>query len=133
MKKRLFMKKKSVLFAVLQASAFMSVMAVLQTAHAGLVYTPVAPHPASVKLAGVAVQCIPVVGTRPEIHGKAQTTLTLVCKPQTLHMRGIAATHENLKLLFAGKGYDAQMKVYQLKYHTIGSGKMLQASEKVGG
>ncbi len=104
------------------------------SAVAGLTYTPVAPagKPAP-KLAGLAVQCVPIKGNKPGVKHEGQNTVTLLCKPQYLHMRGIEASKANLKLLFAGKGYDADLKVYKLKYGNIGTGKVLQASEKVGG
>ncbi|BDB13395.1 hypothetical protein [Acidithiobacillus ferrooxidans] len=100
---------------------------------AGLTYTPVAPHgkPAP-RLAGLAVQCVPIKGDKPGVRHKGPNTVTLLCKPQYLHMRGIEASKANLKLLFAGKGYDAALKVYKLKYATIGNGKVLQGTEKVG-
>lgn len=129
MKKRLVMKKWLVLAAVLQASAFMPVMA-----NAGLVYTPVVPTGKPVpKLAGLAVQCVPIKGAKPTVQHGGHNAVTLLCKPQYLHMRGIHASKQNLKLLFAGKGYDADLRVYKLKYHTIGTGKMLKATEQVGG
>ena len=99
-------------------------------AFAELVYTPVVPagKPAP-KLAGLAVQCIPVKGDKPVVQHAGKNTVTLVCKPQFLHMRGIEASRANLQLLFAGKDYDAALKVYRLRYHTIGGSN----SEKVGG
>ncbi|WP_461281844.1 hypothetical protein [Acidithiobacillus sp.] len=100
---------------------------------AGLTYTPVAPQgkPAP-KLAGLAVQCVPIKGDKPGVQHAGKNTVTLLCKPQYLHMRGIEASKANLKLLFAGKGYDAALKVYKLKYATIGIGKVLQGTQKVG-
>lgn len=103
------------------------------SALAGLAYTPVAPvgKPA-VKLAGVAVKCVPVLGAKPTVKGGKGNVVTLLCQPQYLHMRGISATKQNLKLLFAGKGYDANIHVYRLKYHTVQGGGLLKATEKVG-
>ena len=102
-------------------------------ASAGLTYTPVVPmgQPAP-KLAGLAVQCVPIKGDKPGVQHKGRNTVTLLCKPQYLHMRGIEASKANLKLLFAGKGYDAALKVYRLKYRNIGAGTVLQGTEKVG-
>ncbi|MHB1642637.1 MAG: hypothetical protein ACYCS8_08245 [Acidithiobacillus sp.] len=102
-------------------------------AFAGLTYTPVAPvgKPAP-KLAGLAVQCVPIKGDKPGVQHKGANTVTLLCRPQYLHMRGIEASKANLKLLFAGKGYDAALKVYKLKYATIGNGTVLQGTQKVG-
>ena len=101
-------------------------------AFAGLAYTPIAPvgKPAP-KLAGLAVQCVPVKGDKPGVRHKGGNTVTLLCKPQYLHMRGIEASKANLHLLFAGKGYDAKLKVYKLKYANIGTGRVLQATRKV--
>jgi len=100
---------------------------------ANLTYTPVVRHsqPAP-KLAGLAVQCVPIKGNKPKVKHEDSNAVTLLCKPQYLHMRGIEASKANLTLLFAGKGYDANLKVYRLKYHTIGNGKILQGTEKVG-
>ena len=103
------------------------------SALAGLAYTPVAPvGKPSPKLAGLAVQCVPIKGDKPGVQHAGKNTVTLLCKPQYLHMRGIEASKANLKLLFAGKGYDAALKVYKLKYSNIGTGKLLKATEKVG-
>lgn len=101
---------------------------------AGLAYTPVAPvgKPAP-KLAGLAVQCVPIQGDKPGVQHAGKNTVTLLCKPQYLHMRGIEASEANLHLLFAGKGYDAALKVYKLKYPSIGTGQVLQGTEKVDG
>ena len=95
-------------------------------AFAGLTYTPVAPagKPAP-KLAGLAVQCVPIKGNKPGVKHEGANGVTLLCKPQYLHMRGIEASRANLRLLFAGKGYDAALKVYRLKYRSN--------TEKVGG
>jgi hypothetical protein len=100
---------------------------------AGLTYTPVVQHgkPAP-KLAGLAVQCVPIKGNKPKVKHEDSNAVTLLCKPQYLHMRGIEASKANLTLLFAGKGYDADLRVYRLKYHTIGTGTVLQGTEKVG-
>ena len=121
------MMKKAMLLALLGLAA-------AGPAFAGLVYTPVAPagKPAP-KLAGLAVQCVPIKGDKPGVRHDGKNDVTLLCKPQYLHMRGIEASKANLKLLFAGKGYDAALKVYKLKYKSIGTGKILQATEKVGG
>ena len=102
-------------------------------AFAGLAYTPISPvgKPAP-KLAGLAVRCVPVKGDKPGVRHEGGNTVTLLCKPQYLHMRGIEASKANLRLLFAGKGYDAKLKVYKLKYRNIGTGKLLKATEKVG-
>jgi hypothetical protein len=108
-------------------------MALPDPAQAGLTYTPVAPigKPAP-KLAGLAVQCVPIKGNKPGVQHKGLNTVTLLCKPQYLHMRGIDASKANLKLLFSGKGYDSSLKVYRLKYRNIGAGTVLQGTEKVG-
>ncbi|MBU2764778.1 hypothetical protein HAP94_00865 [Acidithiobacillus ferrivorans] len=108
-------------------------MALPDPAQAGLTYTPVAPIGKPVpKLAGLAVQCVPIKGNKPGVQHKGQNTVTLLCKPQYLHMRGIDASKANLKLLFSGKGYDSSLKVYKLKYRNIGAGTVLQGTEKVG-
>jgi len=100
---------------------------------AGLTYTPVVPHGKTApKLAGLAVQCVPIKGNKPSVKHDGSNTVTLLCKPQYLHIRGIEASRTNLKLLFAGKGYDANLKVYRLKYHNIGNGAVLQGTQKVG-
>lgn len=119
------MKMKTVLLALALFPAMAS---------ANLTYTPVAPvgKPAP-KLAGLAVQCIPIKGEKPVVQHGGKNTVTLLCRPQYLHMRGIEASKQNLKLLFAGKGYDASLKVYKLKYGNIGTGKLLKATEKVKG
>jgi hypothetical protein len=105
----------------------------LQGAYAGMTYTPVVqPGKPAPKLAGLAVQCVPIKGDKPGVQHESQNTVTLLCKPQYLHMRGIEASKANLKLLFAGKGYDSSLKVYKLKYSNIGAGKILQGTEKVG-
>ncbi len=102
------------------------------SALAGLAYTPVAPAgKPSPKLAGLAVQCVPIKGDKPGVQHAGKNAVTLLCKPQYLHMRGIEASKANLKLLFAGKGYDAALKVYRLKYGAIGTGKILKATESV--
>lgn len=102
-------------------------------AMAGLTYTPVAPAgKPTPKLAGLAVQCVPIHGDKPGVQHAGKNTVTLVCDPQVLHLRGIEASEADLKLLFAGKGYDAALKVYRLKYQAIGTGKVLVGTEKVG-
>ena len=104
------------------------------SALADLAYTPVAPvGKPSPKLAGLAVQCVPIKGDKPGVQHAGKNTVTLLCKPQYLHMRGIEASKANLHLLFAGKGYDAALKVYRLRYRQIGNGKMLKATEQVRG
>ncbi|MDD3760633.1 MAG: hypothetical protein PHO57_07355 [Acidithiobacillus sp.] len=108
-------------------------LALSGSALAGLAYTPVAPAgKPSPKLAGLAVQCVPIKGDKPGVQHAGKNTVTLLCKPQYLHMRGITASQANLKLLFAGKGYDAALKVYRLKYRDIGNGAVLRGTEKVG-
>ena len=127
------MKKSDLVVLILALGAGLPAASLPGMAFAGLTYTPVAPQgkPAP-KLAGLAVQCVPIKGDKPGVQHKGANTVTLLCKPQYLHMRGIEASEANLKLLYAGKGYDAALKVYKLKYATIGNGKVLQGSQPVG-
>jgi hypothetical protein len=99
---------------------------------AGVTYTPVtAAGKAGVKLSGIAVKCKPLVGEKPAVKSENKD-VTLLCKPQYLHMRGIAATKVNLQLLYSGKGYASNIHVYRLKYHTIHGGGLMKANQKVG-
>ncbi len=86
-------------------------------AFAGTSYTPEFSHGGPTpKLDGLAVQCVPIKGGRPIVRQDGHGMVSLLCKPQALHIRGIEANESNLKLLFSGSGYDSALKVYRLHY-----------------
>ncbi len=85
------------------------------TSEAGLTYTPVGAK-APGKLTALAVLCVPRKGERPEITDKQDDAVTLICKPQTIHIRGLAANKVNASLLWQGKGLSAAVHVYKLHY-----------------
>ncbi len=91
--------------------AFILLSGVPLFVQAGVAHQPTT-HP---RISGLAVLCIPHADKKPLVVQKTGNSVTLDCKPENLHLRGIAAAQGNQQLLYAGQGLTASIRVYRLQ------------------